>query len=77
MSTKLKQIYMSLSFLFKKLLSADIKNQIEAGYLSDDGKLTEEGKLTLMQEYYANGGSELLTARATDLIARRAADKKD
>lgn len=63
-----------LSFLFKKLLSADIKTQIEAGYLSSEGKLTDEGKITLLQEYYGAGGSDLLTARAKDLIARREAE---
>jgi hypothetical protein len=68
---------MSLSFLFKRLLSADIQTQIEAGYLTNEGKLTDEGKTTLLQEFYGSstlGGSALLTARATDLIARRKAD---
>lgn len=66
-----------LSFLFKKLLSSGLQSQIEAGYLNSEGKLTESGQLTLLQGFYegATNGSDYLTARAEDLIARRKEEK--
>lgn len=67
----------SLSFLFKKFLSDDIRVQIEAGYLTNEGKFTEDGSRTLLQGIYEGryDGSAYLTERAKDLIERRKADK--
>ena len=68
---------MSLSFLFKKILSADIKTQIAVGYLNDEGKLTDSGKLTLLQGLYEGrtDGSAYLTERGNALLAEQAANK--
>lgn len=68
----------SLSIIAKKLFSPAIRAQIEAGYLNSELKLTELGQLTLLQEFYFNGGQELLTARAESKIKEeKEAAKKD
>lgn len=56
-------------------MSADLQTQIEAGYLTNDGKLTDEGRLTLAQGHYEAelDGSAYLTARGKELIAKREA----
>lgn len=63
---------MSLSTIAKRLLNADLQAQYKAGYINEELKLTDAGKLVLLQEFYFNGGSELLTKRAQAKIDEEA-----
>lgn len=65
---------MSLSKLARKLLHPDIHTLVEAGYLTDDLKLSDAGKLALHQISFEKHQAELLEA-AKDKLAREAEAK--
>lgn len=65
-----------LSKIARKLLHPDLQIQVEAGYLSEDLKLTDAGKLALLQTYYFNGGDKLITEMAKEKIAEKKAEEE-
>lgn len=65
----------TLSKIAKRIFSADIKAQIEAGYLDNELKITDAGKLALTHILYEKE-TKALTDAANDLIARRKEEAK-
>ena len=60
---------MSLSKLARKLLHPTIHTLVEAGYLNDELKLTDAGKLALHQISFEKSQAELI-ARAEEKLAK-------
>ena len=66
---------MSLSKLARKLLHPNIHTLVEAGYLTDDLKLTDAGKLALHQISFDKNQNELIIM-AAEKLEKMAEEKK-
>ncbi len=65
---------MSLSTIAKRLLDADTRTLIKAGFLDNQLNLTGEGKVAMWAILFEANKAALVTA-ATELLAEQKADK--